>query len=331
MTYTDGQYIVADSLDELHKFCKSIGLKRSEHFTNSNAKCYYQTAYVKITDKAIAKGAKKITTRQVVEYSRKLPETEMYAGRIQEYLFKYFENYTYKLTNSIVTSWEADFFCKSDSGYFVETEIKISRSDYLRDFDKPKHKYFAALKAGKTVIVEPTQYGLQYPGDFLGRYIKPKIVMQYGPLSDYKRYGWGIGTEYWLREVHNGKMGFWVNDWGNLLYVEKKQKDVYAAATNIRFINLIEMSLPHQFYFCVPAGLIEKAEIPDYAGLFYVKDGQIKLIKKAPYLHKRKTDLTRTLLSKFYNLWAFKQDIYEKMEITNAYNEQIRDTGKEIS
>lgn len=329
MTYTDGRYIVADTLQELHKLAKSIGLKRSEHFhfSGQGRRCYYLTEYASTTHKAIQKGAKKVNTRQVVDYALKLPATDVHSGHIQKALFKYFENYTYKLTNSIVTNWEADFFCRSDSGYFVETEIKISRSDYLRDFEKPKHKYFAALKSGKNIIVEKTKFGEQYPGDLIAKYVVPKIMMQYGPFGHYKKYGWGNGLEVWPREYHNGKIGFWVNDWGEVLRVVQEPKDLHAGTSNVSYTELDKIHLPHQFYFCVPDGLIKKEELPDYAGLLYVKNEKVTQIKRAPYLHKRKMDLTRTLLSKFYNLWAFKQSVEDRIEMTEMYNEQNNTTA----
>lgn len=333
MIYTDGRYIVADTLQELHKFAKSIGLNRQDNFHNPTSwrndkeKAYYLTEYARITDKAIKKGAKKITTRQVVKYANGLPATDIYESKIQEYLFKHFENYTYKLTNSIVFAWESDFLCRSDSSYFVETEIKISRSDFFADFNKPKHKLFEALRAGKKILVETRSWGEKH-GDIIATYRQPLILSNYGP---FRRFGGYRKNDHnnWEYCCYNGKWGCWVNDWGNtnVTYEEKK---VYAPVSTISYIKLEERQIPHQFYFAVPAGLVDKSEIPDYAGLLYVKNKQIKMIKKAPYLHKREMNLDSILLTKFHALWAFKQTMTERIEMTELYNEKQNESGQPV-
>lgn len=47
-----------------------------------------------------------------------------------------FSNYDYKLYNVYIFHSESDFFCVSKSGYVIEVEIKISRSDFKNDFKK---------------------------------------------------------------------------------------------------------------------------------------------------------------------------------------------------
>lgn len=65
----------------------------------------------------------------------------------------FFINYEYKLFNSYLYAWECDFFAISSSGYAVEVEVKVSRSDFFADFKKEeKHRLFNNHK--KTVIVE---------------------------------------------------------------------------------------------------------------------------------------------------------------------------------
>lgn len=58
---------------------------------------------------------------------------------IQNKLSGLFDNYNYKLRNTYVYEWESDFFAISKSGYSVEIEIKISRSDFLADFKKTNY------------------------------------------------------------------------------------------------------------------------------------------------------------------------------------------------
>lgn len=58
--------------------------------------------------------------------------------------------------------------------------------------------------------------------------------------------------------------------------------------------------MPNKFYYCVPKGLIDIKDIPDYAGLLYTNGYSIEIIKDAKFLHKQKFDLTKVLLEKFY-------------------------------
>lgn len=60
---------------------------------------------------------------------------------------------------------------------------------------------------------------------------------------------------------------------------------------------------PNKFLYAVPEGLIKESEVPEYAGLIYVSDRGMKIVKKPPMLHKKKNDFTKTLLDKYY--WAY--------------------------
>lgn len=47
--------------------------------------------------------------------------------------------------------------------------------------------------------------------------------------------------------------------------------------------------VPNYFYFVVPEGLVSVDEVPDYAGLIYIKENsKFETIKKAPIIHKTK-------------------------------------------
>ncbi len=62
---------------------------------------------------------------------------------IQKACRHYFMNNDYKLFNVFMYGWECDFFSMTSSGYAVEVEIKVSRSDFFADFKKKdKHKLF---------------------------------------------------------------------------------------------------------------------------------------------------------------------------------------------
>lgn len=53
-----------------------------------------------------------------------------------------FHNHEYKLFGTYVFKYESDFLCRSKSGYWVEAEIKMSRSDFKKDFENKSEKHF---------------------------------------------------------------------------------------------------------------------------------------------------------------------------------------------
>jgi hypothetical protein len=136
--------------------------------------------------------------------------------RVYEGARLFLDNYNYVLSNVFIFDWESDVFGLSKSGYAVEIEVKVSRSDFFADFKKGKHITFTGCKLGH-----------------LGNY----------------------------------------------------------------------NNVPHKFYFACPKGLIKSYEVPDYAGLIYVNTGyaDFEVIKRAPFMHKTKLDLTNKLLSKYYH------------------------------
>lgn len=60
--------------------------------------------------------------------------------------------------------------------------------------------------------------------------------------------------------------------------------------------------IPNRFYYAVPENLIKVNEIPDYAGLIYIREDDCITIKEAKFLHKKKiiSQLAITLLEKYY-------------------------------
>ena len=63
---------------------------------------------------------------------------------------------------------------------------------------------------------------------------------------------------------------------------------------------------PNYFYYAVPEGLISVEEVPEYAGLLYIVPitsyyNRVDVVKKAPQIHKEKTDVEfLNLIDKFY-------------------------------
>lgn len=208
----------------------------------------------------------------------------MDASQINHALNLQFHRYDYRLNNSFIFSWESDFLCLSSGGYWVECEVKVTRSDFFRDFDKPKHKLFETVRRSGTHFV---QFIGNRQGDLICQY-------RYGVLFGYHDKAWDWAT---------GK--YYVNDHSHAR-IRHITEYVHAPASGISITPMAKVNCPHQFYFTVPAGLVKLEEVPDYAGLIEIKDGYCEIVRRAPYLHKTKMDLTKILLKKYYNLWQYR-------------------------
>lgn len=230
---------------------------------------------------------------------------------IYEGIYRQFVNYEYKLFNSFVYDWECDFFAMSKSGYFMEVEVKVSRSDFFNDFKKEKHNLFKSFYTKKTHHISRNNYQLHNPERLISEYIEPHIEFEYDGQDRgdrvYNRYNW-------QRALKDGKPGWWVNDFGKS-WVRQQRKRIYAQSTGINIKPLSEIRCPNSLYFACPENLIKIDEVPVYAGLIYVQDAyNCTVIKKAPYIHKTKQDMTKILLKKFYNLWQYKTERDEKLK-----------------
>lgn len=65
---------------------------------------------------------------------------------------------------------------------------------------------------------------------------------------------------------------------------------------------LTHKQAPNKYMFACPVGLISLTEVPEYAGLIYVMDnGEARLMKKAPFLHKDIFNIREMLFMKYYN------------------------------
>lgn len=82
---------------------------------------------------------------------------------------------------------------------------------------------------------------------------------------------------------------------------------------------------PNYFYYAVPPDLIAVDEVPQYAGLVYVKDYAFDIIKKAPLLHKVKyTDDQLGLGEKFYyNMVSWRQKCNTAKEERDMYRDKL--------
>jgi len=220
------------------------------------------------------------------------------ATNIIRMLYQHFVNYEYRLNNAFVYLWESDFFAMSKSGYFVEVEVKVSRSDFFRDFEKDKHRLFKAHLAKRSIYFTSTSAR----GDLICAYKEGQLDSE--------------GQSYWT-VLHNGKRGYWVNDWQNVS-IRHYKREIWSEATRIHAREVGKQKCPNQLYFACPDNLIKLEEIPSYAGLIYCGT-EAKVIRRAPYLHKVKQDMTRELLKKFYHLWEYKQKMENKIELSGQF------------
>lgn len=60
---------------------------------------------------------------------------------------------------------------------------------------------------------------------------------------------------------------------------------------------------PNKFFYAVPEGMIDIADVPAYAGLMYARENDIITVKEAPFIHKEKMKLEHLLCMKFYCYW----------------------------
>lgn len=117
----------------------------------------------------------------------------------------------------------------------------------------------------------------------------------------------------------------------------KEKKHQYLSS-----VNRDKLNIPNKFYYVCPENLIKVEEVPDYAGLVYVKDGFCTEIKKAPFLHKTKINYERNLNSKLYygyleNWYAkcngeyagLKREIAELKKNRDGWEEQARGYRKQ--
>lgn len=199
---------------------------------------------------------------------------------IQQALWKQYFNFDYKLLNTFIFNWECDFFARSKSGYVYEIEVKISRADFKKDFEKDKHQYFSAFEK-KHCIVNYSRFG-NY-----GRTC-------YDVKTVYKEQFCLVGDSKRTWRYFENRCGFWKEGY--------KTKYHYAEFSRIKIVDMQKAVIPNKFFYAVPEGLINVDEVPKYAGLLYVsEDGTVTQVKKAPFIHKRVLDLKSELLSKFYH------------------------------
>lgn len=77
-----------------------------------------------------------------------------------------------------------------------------------------------------------------------------------------------------------------------------------------------ERQRPNKFYYAVPTGLIEKQDVPDYAGLLFYnpETKQIGKVKESPYMHKNNFKQYDALTFKMYYKYIDQRSQYNYMK-----------------
>jgi hypothetical protein len=132
--------------------------------------------------------------------------------RITSKLNIFFATADYKLSNVFIFDWESDFFCITSSGYSMEVEVKISRSDFKADFKKTQ-KHHMLKNATKSLVTIP---GYSHRDFSYVSFVKPKCPNKFfyccpENLIDPKEVPDFAGLLYWnensgnIRQVKGAK------------------------------------------------------------------------------------------------------------------------------
>jgi hypothetical protein len=213
-----------------------------------------------------------------------------------------FHNHQYILVNTYVFNWESDLFSVTKTGNVYEVEMKISKADYRKDFEKEKHQLFRTNVLNKThqITGRPAHRWAWDADRVIGRYSRPEIEWQYpdGYYWDYKQ-------------------GAYVTGYG-ASFVRQKQVELMAPCTTIKITPISDILCPNRFYYASPPGIISVNDLPSYAGLIHVnKDKDAVIVKPAPFIHKRPLlggQLARILLDKF---WYLSQNQRYHLQVNN--------------
>lgn len=215
----------------------------------------------------------------------------MTAKEINKKLRDKFDTHKYILDNSYVYNWESDFFSVTASGYAQEIEVKISFSDFKADFNKvDKHKVLALKQQGKSLYLSKGYNTYQY------EFQEPQTLVIDGKRQYNEETGQPIKVP--SKEIRKGKLE--THDIERFL--SNKCNAKYEQISSGIYIRELPKT-PNKFYYVCPKNLIPLELIPSYAGLYYIDENmRMTEVKKAPFIHKEKEDLTQILLDKFYYL-----------------------------
>lgn len=76
--------------------------------------------------------------------------------------------------------------------------------------------------------------------------------------------------------------------------------------------------MPNKFYYVVPEDMVVAEDIPNYAGLIYIAGKHLKIIRRAPFIHKTKHDYRKHIASKVYERYQIQRRQLALLRIENA-------------
>lgn len=201
---------------------------------------------------------------------------------IQKALFRKFISHQYRFTNVYFFENESDFLSFLPNGYCYEIEIKISRSDFKADFKKIKHQIHSQNSNGKKYYIDRTgntrmmNPSWEFCRDF------PELV---------------IAEEY--------------RSWNRRNYHEMDIRLSFIPYSRVEFRAVENTKLPNKFFYAVPAGLVSKEEVPEYAGLLYVnEDLTVTKVKDSKFIHRDSLSANK-LFNKTYS--AYERELSQKL------------------
>ncbi len=232
---------------------------------------------------------------------------------LQQAVRRLFHNHQYILPNTYVFNWESDLFSVTKSGNVYEVEMKISKADYKKDFEKEKHHLFRSNVQGKShhITGHPAHRYEWSVARVIGKFSYQEVTWQHpkGYTRDYRT------ADY-------------VTGYGNS-FIQRKEVEILAPCTKIVIKPLSDILCPNRFYYASPPGIISVDNLPPYAGLIHVdKEKDAYIVKQAPFIHKRPLlggRLTSILLEKF---WYLSQNQRHYLQANNIDYKDIREPNK---
>lgn len=125
----------------------------------------------------------------------------MTANEIITVLNRFYKtNPKYLISNLYVFGWESDYLAMTQSGYWYEVEVKISRADFCADFKKKrKHQILAGVEEG----LRPNYFAYACPEGLLA----PEEVPEYAGLIYIPHAGAYYGTSgKYTPQLHKEKI-----------------------------------------------------------------------------------------------------------------------------
>jgi hypothetical protein len=244
---------------------------------------------------------------------------------IQQALRRYTQNHRYVLENAYIFDWESDFFSITTTGTTYEFKIKCTKSDFKKDFEKPKHLYLQACYDNKSHVVKNKGLEIGLTSRWQNEPNTLLCTIRIGELA--------LSHWYWFKNIEwrkrNEKIaavsesfthaedswGYWMKN-EHHIDLHHEIVNVHAPFSHISIDEVGKYRLPAKFWYVCPEKLLSVESIPDYAGLIYFyPSGYTRMIKQAPVLHNRGMEgLDRILRDKFYWLSVHQQNKIDHLE-----------------